>query len=84
MACDTDRLTKGWDVSPLLPLTLRDFPDSCWGRGTGYIAMNRVPNRNGYLEEGFNQAHSLGVLSIEVERVWWGKHEEAAGPEPQA
>lgn len=31
VACDSDRLTKGWDVSPLLPLNLRDFPDSCGG-----------------------------------------------------
>lgn len=31
VACDTDSLTKGWDVSPRLPLTLRDFPDCCGG-----------------------------------------------------
>lgn len=61
-----DSLTKGWEVSPLLPLTIRDFPHSCRGRGTDRFHVNSIADRSEYIEEGFNRAHSLGVLSIMV------------------
>lgn len=61
-----DSLTKGWEVSPLLPLTIRDFPHSCRGRGTDRFHVNSIADKSEYIEEGFNRAHSLGVLSIMV------------------